>query len=211
MKLFLASEAKNPKSLEDLSKFIAGFSDKKLVFIPTASNGEHLYGNWKTGESWKVVQQLFSEVTTLVLEEVKSPSELEVLKNADVIWLAGGVWGYLMYWLRRHKLDELFPQLAKQGITFVGSSAGAGVFSERLDIAEWWRYGADQLPEPEVGGSIFPGLGLVDFDIYPHYKDELYDHISKHYQGKKMFLLKDGESIEVVDGKIKINGEERVL
>ena len=211
MKLFLASEAKHPQTLQDIEQFVGGFEGKKLVYIPTAANGEEQYGTWVHGGTWNKVKQLPLEATPLVLEEVKDPSQLTVLDEADIIWLAGGYWGYLMYWMRRLELDRKIPELAKKGTILVGSSAGSGVMSKTLAIAEWWRYEADQLPEPEIGASIFPGLGLVDFDIYPHYKDDLHDYISEHYTGNKMYPLKDGESIEVEGDEIRLNGQERVI
>ena len=39
MKLFLASEAGDPKTFEDIQKFVGGFKDKKIAFVVTASNG----------------------------------------------------------------------------------------------------------------------------------------------------------------------------
>lgn len=63
----------------------------------------------------------------------------------------------------------------------------------------------------ERGASKFEGFGLVDFDIYPHYSEELYNWIKQHYKGNKMYLLKNGEAIAVEDGKITIHGEKRVI
>ena len=41
MKLFLAAEAKNPKSIKKLKEFIGGsFKGKKIAYLPTAANGE---------------------------------------------------------------------------------------------------------------------------------------------------------------------------
>ncbi|MEK7526626.1 MAG: hypothetical protein AAB546_04050 [Patescibacteria group bacterium] len=43
MKLFLASEAKHPDSIEKLKKFIGGFEGKSIAYVPTAANGENPY------------------------------------------------------------------------------------------------------------------------------------------------------------------------
>jgi peptidase E len=67
------------------------------------------------------------------------------------------------------------------------------------------------LGEGEPGASIFPGLSLIDFEIYPHYEDEMLPEIKKHWDGKKLCLLKNGEAITVIDGKTTIFGEERFL
>ncbi len=197
--------------MSDIENFVGGYEGKKMVYIPTAANGQELYGTWKSGDSWNKVKALPLKVFPLVLEEVQDTKQLDVLDSADIIWLAGGYWGYLMYWMRRLKLDERIPQLVAQGTVLIGSSAGSGVMSKTLDIAEWWRYEADEPPVPEIGASILPGLGLVDFDIYPHYTEKLHEYITQQYSGNKMYLVKDGESIEVNGNAIKINGEERII
>ena len=45
MKLFLASDAKYPDSIEKLRSFIGGFEGKSIAYIPTAVNGEEEYGS----------------------------------------------------------------------------------------------------------------------------------------------------------------------
>ena len=48
MKLFLASQAKNPETIEKIKKYIGGFVGKNIAYIPTAANGEG-WGSWKKG------------------------------------------------------------------------------------------------------------------------------------------------------------------
>ena len=58
MRLFLASEAKNPLSINRLKEFVGGdFTKHKITYIPTAANGSY-YGHWKGGESIRVVKSL---------------------------------------------------------------------------------------------------------------------------------------------------------
>lgn len=206
MKLFLASEAKHQDSIEKLKEFIGGFEDKSIAYIPTAANGENPYGEWETESStWKLVNTLDAKVTPVVLEEYKNSSVLDALKGKDVIWFAGGACGYLMYWIRRCELDKHLPDLLKNGSIYVGSSAGSMVTAQTLAVTEWY------LGESEVGASIFPGLGYVDFEIYPHFEDEMLPEIKKNWNGKKLCLLKNGEAITVVDNNVTVLGDERFL
>jgi len=39
-RLFLASEAKHPESMQKLEDFVGGLKSKKIAYIPTAANGE---------------------------------------------------------------------------------------------------------------------------------------------------------------------------
>jgi peptidase E len=91
------------------------------------------------------------------------------------------------------------------GSVYVGSSAGSMVAAQTLSVTEWY------LGEGEPGASIFPGLSLIDFEIYPHYEDEMLPEIKKYWDGKKLCLLKNGEAITVIDGETTILGEERFL
>lgn len=206
MKLFLASEAKHPESIEKLRTFVNGFEGKSIAYIPTAANGENPYGAWKTTSStWQLVQTLGATVTPVVLEEYRNASVIDQLKGKDIIWFAGGACGYLLYWIRRCELDKQLPELLKNGSVYVGSSAGSMVAAHSLSVTEWY------LGEAEIGAGIFPGLGFIDFEIYPHFEDEMLPEIKKHCNGKKICLLKNGEAVTVVDGKVTVLGEERFL
>ena len=196
MRLFLASEAKHPDSIEKLKTFVGGFAGKTIAYIPTAANGEEPFGSWKENSgTWKLVQTLGAKVTPVQLEDYKNASAIDVVRDQDVIWVAGGQPGYLMYWMRRCELDRALPELLKTSL-YVGSSAGSMVTARKLNTTEWY------FGEGEPGAIVIPGLGLVDFDIYPHYEESQLEYIKAHYRGKKLYLLKNGEEVVVEDGKI---------
>ncbi len=212
MRLFLASEAKHPESMEKLDSYVGGLKGKKIGYIPTASNGEAgengelPWGKWEKGDSWQVVNSIGAEVELILLEDCLGGKFPDCLIDKDIIWVAGGVCGYLMYWIRRTELDRHLPGLLKDNKrVYVGSSAGSMITGPNLDIVDWY------IGEDEIGASIIPALSWVDFDIYPHYEDHLYDEIKQKYQGNKLYLLKNGEAIVVEDGKVKILGEERIV
>lgn len=205
MKLFLASEAKNPITLRHLDKISGGLSGKTIVYIPTAANGERGWQSWKEGGTWEIVQKLGANITLVQLEDYKDKSILKNIKGKDIIWFAGGVPGYLMYWINRTALDLYLPKILKSGTLFVGSSAGAMVAGKTLDVASWG------FVDGERGAENIKPLGLVNFDIYPHYQDRLYKKIKQNYKGKKLYLLKNEESILVDNNKIKLFGSERTI
>ncbi len=204
MKLFLASEAKNPQTIKKLDSYVGGLRDKRIAYIPTAANGE-AWGSWRDGGSWNLAQTLNAQITLLQLEDSSLEVTREKLQHQDIIWVAGGLCGYLMYWMRRRKMDVVLPQILDGGTLYVGSSAGSMVTSKTLDISEW--YPSDQ----EYGAHFIPGLGLVDFDIYPHFEEGQQEDIKSWYRGKKLYMLKNGEEIIVEDKKVIVVGEERLL
>lgn len=170
MKLFLASEVKNPITLRKLEKYINGFKKKTIAYIPTAANGEISFGEWKVNsDTWQLVQTLGATVSSVQLEDYKNYSVIKLLEYyKDIIWFAGGAPGYLMYWIRRCELDKALPKLLQKSL-YVGSSAGSMIASKSLNTTEWF------FGEEEPGAGVIPGLGLVNFDIYPHYEENQYE------------------------------------
>lgn len=208
MKLFLASRASNPTTLNKLEEYLGGFKNKRIAYIPTAANGENGWENWKHKEdgTWKIVNTLGANIKAVVLEEYRNDSVIEQLERNDVIWFAGGMAGYLMYWIRRCKIDLHIKKLLEKGSLYFGTSAGAMVAGQTLQISNWPEV------DGERGAENFDPMGLVDFDIFPHYEDKYYEAIKKRYKGnKEIYLLKDGEEIIVEDNKIEVIGKERII
>lgn len=115
--------------------------------------------------------------------------------------------GYLLYWIRRCQLEKVIPQYLEQGKIYVGSSAGSMICSYTQNVAEWL------IGEEEYGASLIPGLGLIDFEIYPHYKEELLPQIESNWRKSngELRLLRDGDAITVTDNKIATLGEEIII
>lgn len=204
MKLLLTSEAKHPDTLAHMKNFVGGFEGKRILYIPTAANGM-VYGQWKTGGSINVVQTLGAQVDVVELENSVYEDVISPLKKADIVWIAGGMVGYLLYWMRRTHFDKALLEVLDKGISYVGSSAGSMILGKNMEIVEW------PMVDAEYGAGIIPGLGLLDFEIYPHFEEELKPEIEKNWNSGKLYLLKNGEAVTVVDDKVTVLGEERVI
>jgi dipeptidase E len=207
MKLFLASRFNHPNTIKKLNEYVGGLKDKKIAYIPTASNGENDWGYWERKEksSWKDINSICDNVKPILLEKFRNETVIKELEGQDIIWFAGGMPGYLMYWIKRCKLDLHIRELLHKGALYVGSSAGSMAAGKTLDISTWG------FVDSERGAEKIEPMNLVDFDIYPHFEDQLLPKIKENYKGKKLYLLKDGEEIIVEDGKVTIIGEERVI
>jgi dipeptidase E len=205
MKLFLASEAKHPESVKKFKQFIGkDLLNKKILYIPTAANGEY-YGSWKGGETVRVVQELSNYVDILQLEDFYFTDIKKRIKNSEIIFIAGGMSGYLLYWIKRTGFDKMLIEALNKGVIYFGTSAGSMICSKTQESSEWL------IGDEEPGASLIAGLGLIDFEIYPHYEDELYSQIEKKWKKGKLYLLKNGEVITVIDGKVEVLGEERII
>lgn len=203
MRLFLASEGGDPLTTAKLELYLGGFSGKKVIYIPTAKNGNG-EGRWRESKTWKFLESSGMEPICLELENYLHGIDAKPFSKADIIWVTGGAAGYLMYWVYRTGFNELLGELLRTKL-YVGSSAGSMITSPTLNVCDWY------IGEIEKGAKFLPGLGLVDFDFYPHYEDTLYKKIKTRYDGNKIYLVKNGEEIIVEDGKVSIIGEERVI
>lgn len=208
MKLFLASHVIDPQCFPEFEKFIGGkLADKSVIFIPTARNGEGVTHDWKLSPTLKLLQTTCSQLSILELEDVKERDVLPDFKGKQIIFFGGGYSGYLLYWIRRARLDKALPDLLNKGAIYVGSSAGAMACSKT-------QYSAEIFDDAEYGASLMPGLGYVDFEIRPHYTDDMYDETVKRWKsvGKgELCLLKDGEAIKVSNGEVQFFGEKRMI
>lgn len=204
MKLFLTSEARHPESISQLKKLVGGsFLDKKIVYIPTASNGVK-YGEW-IGQSFKTASSLGAQLTVVEFEKYQDSDNFSSLFEADILWVSGGMGGYLLYWMRRTEFDKKLPMILDKGTIYLGSSSGGMVCSRTMYASEWY------IGDPEPGASLIPGLGLVSFEIYPHYEESQLTEIEKNWKKGDLYLLKDGESILVEDNNVTVLGEKRII
>ena len=203
-RLFLASEAKHPTSLALLKSFVGGFKNQRIAYIPTAANGQG-YGTWKSGGSYQIVQTLGAVVDVIELEDYSPESCLDRIGQPDILWLAGGMPGYLLYWLHRLNLIPLIHNLLSKDTIYVGSSAGSMICSNTQVISAIYPGEADP------AAAYLPGLGLIDFEIYPHYEDDQMDLIKTLWTKGSLRLLKNGEAIRVVGKTVETLGEERII
>jgi dipeptidase E len=204
MKLFLASEAKHPDSFKKLEDFVGGFAGKKVAYIPSAANGMG-WESWKGGGSWNLVNSLDVKLDNIILEDYGNESVVERILRNDVVWFAGGMVGYLLYWMKRCSIDKNIHKILDK-MVYIGSSAGSMVLCNSSNEMVTWEF-----VDNEIGADEIKPLKFFDFDIYPHYEEKFLDEIEKRYKGKKLYLLKNGEALIVDGNKLEVFGEERII
>lgn len=207
MKLFLASEAKHSDSFPHLTRLVGDWRGKKVVYVPTAANGESGYGSWHDSGSLALVRSLGADLRVVELEEMLNRDIMPDFEWAEVIWMAGGWVSYLLYWLHRSGLSKRLPALLAEGRLYVGSSAGSMVAAKTTSSGSWY------IGEEDAVLREWPcdGIGLVPFEIYPHYRTELRPQIEQHWQSGDLYLLKDGDALVVEDGRIQFIGTPELL
>ena len=203
MKLFLTSSTITSELVEPFEKLIGkGIRGLKVAFIPDASFGVSDIKDisWVEEEKQFLIDTYDWDVTSIVLKDLKKVT-LDIFEGYDAIFVNGGFSGYLAKEMRRTGFDKVLPELLNKGIVYVGSSAGSMVISKTQDASSWY------INEPEPEAINIPGLGYIDFQIYPHIKPELVEQIRKlRDPNLSYYLLKDGEAISVTNDRVIIHG-----
>ncbi|ALS98535.1 dipeptidase PepE [Lacimicrobium alkaliphilum] len=126
----------------------------KLLFIPYA--GVTL--DWD--EYTQKVQQALPEIKVTGIHQHKDP--VAAITQANAIATGGGNTFNLLNELYRHKLIAPIQQQVKNGVPYIGWSAGANICGNSIRTTN---------DMPIVAPPSFDALNLVPFQINPHYSD----------------------------------------
>jgi dipeptidase E len=205
MKLLLTSAGITNESLKQAVFDLAGKTDLKIAFIPTAANPE-------VGEKGWLIDNLVEcrELGAVDVVEIAALSKslwLPRLQSVDVIFVGGGNYKYLMEQMTASGFDAELASLLTTKV-YVGISAGSMVLSKSLWCSYEYLYG-------EEDGAPIAGLGVVDFNIRPHLnsphfpkvREDTVCQISKENPAEIIYALDDQSAVQCVDGKVSIISE----
>src|SRR5262245_4486696 len=187
-------------------------ADSNALCIPTAAYGHPMVGPgagpWRfiSGNSdlpmvdlgWKSVGVL--ELTAL--PSIDEERWVPMVRETDVLLVAGGDALYLCHWMRESGLADLLPSLRA---VWVGLSAGSMVMTPRIgeDFVEW---------RPPTGDD--STLGIVDFSICPHLAQDGMPGNSMAEAEQwaagisgPAYAMDDETAIKVVDGAVDVVSE----
>ncbi|ALC48758.1 CG2200 [Drosophila busckii] len=135
----------------------------------------------------------------------------QALREAEAIFVGGGNTFVLLKQLYELQLVELMRELVLQrGLTYVGSSAGTNVATRSIHTTN---------DMPVIHPPSFEALGLVPFNINPHYletdlntehKGETRDERIEEfiaYHGRPVLGLREGTSVRIQGDKATLLGE----
>ncbi|MFE5318258.1 Type 1 glutamine amidotransferase-like domain-containing protein [Paenibacillus sp. NPDC056579] len=214
MKFLLTSGGINNKSINDALVGMLGkpIADSNALCIPTAMYGHPWVGpgvkawefisgkeeNPMVDLGWKSVGVL--ELTAL--PTIGEDRWIPLVRETDVLLVAGGDALYLCYWMRQSGLADLLPSLQA---VYVGMSAGSMVMAPNIgEFFVGWT--------PPNGGD--EALGLVDFAMFPHLDHEMLPHNTMAaaerwaagMQGPA-YAIDDQTAIKVIDGTVEVVSE----
>ena len=215
MKLLLTSAGvKNPSIHQALVDMLdKPIADCTALCIPTAQYGHPWVGPgekpWQfiSGRSDNPMVDLgWKSVGVLELTALPSIDEdrwVPLVRETDVLLVAGGDALYLRHWMRESGLEDLLPSLTET--VWVGLSAGSMVMPPRIgeDFVGWKSpSGSDET------------LGVVDFCICPHLApDDMPGNSMAEAEAwaatidGPAYVIDDSTAIRVVDGTVDVVSE----
>jgi len=175
-----------------LKDFVGGSpSDIKMLFISTAGNP---YDDvWWIDKDREVLEDMGFVITEADLIKTDAPKLEKLVKDSDIVYVAGGNTFYLLHHIRTSGFDNIIQEYVNNGGLYAGASAGALVAG--VDIGP-----ISSMDEPEAAPDLISteGLGFVDIIPVPHYdmkdRTEPIDAIRKEYGSSYEIVL-----IKVVD------------
>ncbi|MCC7304442.1 Type 1 glutamine amidotransferase-like domain-containing protein [bacterium] len=190
------------KSLKPILEKVLGgdLDNKKVVLIPNGGINED-----RAHMSYVYLQQ-FTTINNMYLKQLDIenwPKKiiLDALQDADVLVVSGGLVSRLLRSIDKANIRSEIVQMIKLGKPFVGFSAGAMCLSETTHFAENFIGESD----PEVITE--NPLGVIDFEIYPHFEDNLYSRVEellpKNIRG---FAVRPTDAVIITEGKLLLAG-----
>lgn len=177
---------------------------KSILFIPFARPGGISHDDYTAK-----VAQAFASINI----EVKGIHEFEnaenAIKNAEGIFTGGGNTFLLVTQLYKHNIMQLLSETVKNGTPYLGTSAGSNICGLSMQTTN---------DMPIVYPPSFQTLGLIPFNLNPHYLDP--DTQSKHmgetretrikefhaFNAIPVLGLREGSWLEVKENKVILKG-----
>ena len=161
-------------------------SNKKVLYITTASDGEEGDKSWMNNEFKTIIDLGFNKEN--IYEFKIGESKIDI-NDFDVIYMMGGNTFYLMDMIRKYNFDKVIKKAIDKGTIYIGSSAGSIILGNSVEYA---------LPfdENNVDLKDFSGLRIIDGIIIPHAnrKEEFISKVKENID-EELYLLYDENGI----------------
>lgn len=185
--------------IEEIRDFLA--ECRRLVFAPFAIHDREAYAR-------AVERRLGPEGYRVVILS-DDAAGLETLAQAEAIFVGGGNTFRLLKSLRESGLLQAIRDRVEEGMAYMGASAGSNVAGPTIRTTN---------DMPIVQPDSFDSLGLVPFQINPHYVDPAPDstHMGETREQRIVEFLeenwtpvvgiREGVWIRVEDGSARLGG-----
>lgn len=189
--------------LPTLKEHFASVSN--LVFIPFARPGGISHDEYT-----EKVKPFFKQLNIEVKGIHQFENPIEAIQNAEAIFTGGGNTFVLVDMLYKYNILDAIQKAVESGTPYLGTSAGSNICGLTMSTTN---------DMPIVYPPSFRTLGLVSFNLNPHYLDPIEG--SRHmgetretrikefhqYNPQSVLGLREGSWLEVLGNKITLKGD----
>ncbi|EZH72945.1 (alpha)-aspartyl dipeptidase [Aquimarina atlantica] len=177
---------------------------EEILFIPYARPGGISHDEYTIG-----VNNIFKKINKRIVSVHMFSDPIEAIKNAKGIYTGGGNTFLLVNQLYRNEIIEPLKKAIHSGVPYLGTSAGSNICGLTMKTTN---------DMPIVYPPNFATLGIVPFNINPHYLDpdpnsthkgETRETRIKEFHNlnpQPVVGLREGSWLKVYDNKITLEG-----
>ncbi|WP_396152488.1 dipeptidase PepE [Flavobacterium sp.] len=189
--------------LPTLTEHFASVSN--LIFIPFARPGGITHDEYT-----EKVKPFFKQLNIEVKGIHQFENPIEAIQNAEAIFTGGGNTFVLVDMLYKYNLLDAIQKAVESGTPYLGTSAGSNICGLTMNTTN---------DMPIVYPPSFRTLGLVSFNLNPHYLDPIdgSQHMGEtretrikefhQYNPQSVLGLREGSWLEVLGNKITLKGD----
>lgn len=203
MEMLLMSYLAGTESIT--KKYLSKMVSNKIVFIPTAGNVEPYTGY--IDEGIEMLKSLGYEVEILDITKFDETYLKDKFLKTECICISGGNTFYLLQEIKRKNLVEVLFKRIKEGLFYIGESAGAIIMSENIEYNQI-------MDDKSIASELDDYMGVNVFDHYvvPHLGEYPFEETAQKtldtYQDKiSLVAINNSEAILVNDSGYTIYNE----
>ena len=203
MEILLMSYLAGTKNIT--KKYLSRMISNKIVFIPTAGNVE-LYTGY-IDEGVEMLKSLGYELEIIDISKYDEDYLKNKLSKTECICISGGNTFYLLQELKKKNLIGLLYERIKEGLFYIGESAGAIIMSENIEYNQ-------MMDDKSIASELDDYMGVNVFDHYvlPHIGEYPFEETAQKtfdtYKDKvKLVPINNSEAILVNDSGYTIYNE----
>ena len=178
---------------------------EEVIFIPYARPGGISHKEYT-----EKARNAFSKAGIRIKGIHEFDDPVEAIRNASGIFTGGGNTFLLVSELYRKKIMNVIKEVVKNDTPYLGTSAGTNIGGLSMQTTN---------DMPIVYPPSFQTLGLVPFNINPHYLDpdpdsnhkgETRETRIKEFHGlnsQPVVGLREGSWLEIIDNKVTLKGD----
>ena len=186
-------------------KYLSKMVSNKIVFIPTAGNVEPYTGY--IDEGIEMLKSLGYEVEILDITKFDETYLKDKFLKTECICISGGNTFYLLQEIKRKNLVEVLFKRVKEGLFYIGESAGAIIMSENIEYSQ-------MMDDKSIASELddYTGVNVFDHYVLPHIGEYPFEEstqkILENYQDKiSLVAINNSEAILVNDSGYTIYNE----